>query len=433
MTAVKTRILRARAWLASTASFFLLPSIACLLLVASPASSPAAVFPLASPPPQSEAQAAARRGISAYLGAKYAEALPDLEKARDEGAATGQLLYMLGFCYDAVRHDSEASSKAYTAAQEMLEKEVAGKDPSLESYFYLSNLYLNRQNLEQSKKTAEAGAAAIESKRIKVGKDGTSLFRAGKLYADAGKTEPAVAYHRRAVAAFKKETSPPPEYFKRALETVARADLGKGKPAEVADTWEKLLSLNPRVPDGDWNLGMAALRAGRYSVAREAFERAKKMGGDKGEDAFYCAQLSLGAQELVKSGFRIPTKDADGKSIAALDTETINKRIKEYSKKAVDLISREPKADVDYLIVVNKKGRKAPRISEKLRKEIGDLHRYFVALVSEIVGRGLPLQARAFEDGYASLVIHDWPQLWSNAHVDLREKLAGREGGEAAN
>lgn len=377
--------------------------------------------------PSRDARLALQRGTAAYLEARYAAALPDLEEARDAGATSGSLLYMLGFCYDSVSHDPEASTRAYDAALEMLEKEIQSKSPPLDSFFYLTNLHQVRKRLDQAKTVAEAAVGAIEGKRTKVAKDGVSQFRAGKLYADSGKAAQAVEYHRRALAAFSKSPSPPPEYHRRSTETVARADLGKGDPQAVSNLWEELLAVNPQTPDGDWSLGLAALRAGRYAVARDAFQRARRTPGDRAEDAFYSSGLAGGALELVNSGQTIPSRDMDGKSIGSLDTEEIDRRIKEHAKKASEIISRKLNPG-EYTIVLSKRGKKIIAPLEGEARGLADVQRYFVALVSELVLRGLPLQTTAFQGGYAPLVLQDWNKLWRNAHRDIQEEIWNADG-----
>lgn len=369
-----------------------------------------------------EGGSAAQRGTEAYLAGHYDQALPELEKARDAGGASGALLYMLGFCYESVKHDTAASTAAFDAAFEALKKETEQPKPGIESYFYLSNLYLNRRDPEGSKKAATAGTAAIESKRIKVAKDGVSQFRAGKLYADAGIPDTAVIYHRRAVAAFLKDANPPGEYYRRALETVAVQDRGKGRAEDVADTWEKLVQMNPAMPDGDWNLGIALLRARRYEKAKAAFERAKPAGGDRGQDAYYAAGLAAGGLEVVQGKFKIPAKD-NGKTIASLDDEAIDTRIKAVVAEAGPLLNDEVK-EGEYQVVVNEKGRKRVAPSAKVASKLGELHGRFVALVTEIMVRNkASLQTKAFEGSYSQLVIQPWKALWANAHRELQNKV----------
>jgi tetratricopeptide (TPR) repeat protein len=370
-----------------------------------------------------EGESAARRGIESYLAGHYDQALPDLEKARDGGASSGSLLYMLGFCYESVRHDTAASTAAFDASFEALKKETEQPKPALESYFYLSNLYLNRRDADGSKKAAGAGTAAIESKKIKVPKDGVSQFRAGKLYADAGNSEKALEYHRRAVTAFKKDDAPPPEYYRRSLETVAAGDHGKGDAEDMADTWEKLVAMNPSMTDGDWNLGVASMRAARFEQAKAAFERARKAGGDRSQDAYYAAGLAAGGLEVTQAGLKIPKKDKDGKVIATLDDEAIDARIKTVITEAGPLLNREVKVG-EYQLVVNERGKKRVAPAGKLASQLGDLHARFVALVTEMLVRNKSsLQTKSFEGSYSPLVIQTWKSLWANAHRDLQNQL----------
>ncbi len=380
--------------------------------------------PLTAEPPAAEARTAAERGIAAYLSGRYADALPDLEKARDGGVATGAIFYMLGYCYDTVEQDSAASSKAFASAQEALQKETAAEKPPIESWFYLSNLALNRHDTDASRKAAEAGVAAIEKGRVKVPKDGTSLFRAGKLYADAGRADQAVEYHRRAVEAFAKMDSPPPEYLRRALETLARAGDTRVDPELAAKCWERLLEQNPNLPNGDWNLGLASLRAGRWSAAHLAFERVRNGGGDRAQDAYYASSVASAAQELAAAGIKIPEKDADKKVIASLDSQALDDRLKEYTKKAGELLAREVK-DGEYVVTLTDKGKKRIAPGSRLAREINDVHRYFLALVANLTLRGESLQAKAFEGGYAPLIIQDWAKSWRMNHRELQMKVAG--------
>src|SRR4030095_15717908 len=155
---------------------------------------------------------------------------------------------------------------------------------------------------------------------------------------DAGQRDKAVDYHRRAVAAFQKSDTPPPEYYRRALETVALENRGKGDAEAAADTWEKLVAMNPQTPDADWDLGLAQLRAGRYEKAKASFERARKAGGDRGQDAYYASGLAAGGQEGVSAGIKIPTKDG-GKAIASLTDEEIDTRVKTIVAEAGPLLN----------------------------------------------------------------------------------------------
>jgi tetratricopeptide (TPR) repeat protein len=372
-----------------------------------------------------EAADAAERGVAAYLLGHYQDALPDLETARDGGVDRGSLLYMLAFCYDNVRHDPEAARQGYDAAQKKLEAETAAPKPELESFFYLSNHLLNRHDNENSKRIALDALARIADHKLKVGKDGVSQFRAGKLHTDAGKDAEALEYYRRAIAAFKKDKSPPPAYLERSLEPVLRADTAKGDPKTLSEEWEKLLALNPNVADGQWNLAQTSLQAGRYAVARDAFKKAQAQGGDRSQEAYYAERLSDGAQTLVTSGFTIPTKDTDGKEIRSLSNDDLQERIKERGKTAAELLAREVKREeFDVFPPANAKARARVLPGAKLMTEFGEARKPVVALTIELVRRGLPLQESAFTGGYAPLIIQNWVDLWRSNHRALLDEYA---------
>jgi len=394
-------------------------SLAGVPLAAQP--SPEAAHAIA--PANQDAAAAARRGISAYLASHYSDALPDLEAARAGGAADGSVLYMLAYCYQAARLDASLAARAWDEALETLTKEVAASGPSLDSWFYLSNLHLSRQDEANSRKTAEAGVAAIDARRTRVGKDGVSLFRAGKVHADAGRTKEAVAFHKRALSAFAKPAgNPPPEYLRRAAETLVRYEPESLDHEKVFRTWERLLASDPGIINGDWHLGIAALRAGRYEQARDAFERIRKAGGTAAQDAFYTSSLASACAGLVARGIRIPQYDAKKRKIVALPQEEIDTDIAEVAKKASGILSR-PVTPADYLISVGPKGKKRIGPGPALQKEMDDTRAALAARAIVLASRGESLQAKAFEGGYAALLIQDWTRMWQNAHRELIETL----------
>ena len=173
----------------------------------------------------------------------------------------------------------------------------------------------------------------------------------------------------------------PKAYLERALEPVARADLGKGEPAAVSDMWEQLLKLNPHVADGDWNLALAALRASRYEVARDAFKRSKEPVTERSQEAFYAEKLSEGAAKITSGGgFPLPANDADGKVIAELSSEELDTRIKDYAKKAGELLGHEMQPD-EYRIEPPQGPKSNSRLlpSKNLEAQINDVRRPFIA------------------------------------------------------
>ena len=375
-----------------------------------------------------DASAAADRAEAAYLAGRYPDALPDLEKAREGGAAAGMHLYMLGFCYDNVRHDAEASRKAYADAKDKLEAEVKGKKPALESYFYLSNLYINLNDRDASQKIAKEATSAIAARNLKVAKDGTSQFRAGKLHTDAGLPAQALEYYRRAVKDFSSDKNPPPAYYERSLEPLAREELGRGDAAAVSSMWEKLLSLNTKVTDGDWNLGLAALRAGRYAVSRDAFKRARIVSGagtPRSQEAYYAESLANNANSVVVAGFSIPVKDDDGQVFAAMALDTLTERLSGFAKKASVVLSRDMQEDeFQVLPPVNAKARPRLMPTQKLSTEITEAERRFCACAIAKFLKTQTLQEDAFTGGYAPLVIQEWLSLWrSNHHAIIDEAV----------
>src|SRR5206468_6488580 len=127
-------------------------------------------------------------------------------------------------------------------------------------------------------------------------------------------------------------------------------------------------------------------------------------------------------QELAAAGAKIPSKDKDGKRISSLDDAALDQRIKDTAKAASEMINREAK-EGEYRIVVGKMGHKRIDPGPRLAGEMAEIHGRFVALVIEQVARGDSLQSKAFDGGYAPMVIQNWKQLWTNAHQSLQDKI----------
>jgi hypothetical protein len=295
---------------------------------------------------------------------------------------------MLGFCYESVRARCDRLGRGLRRLARGPQEGSRQPKPALESYFYLSNLYITAaiRGIEERPRRRER--RPLSRRRSRSARNGISQFRAGKLYADSGNTEKASITTARRPPAFKKEANPPLEYYRRSLETVAAG--GKGDPQEMADTWEKLLAMNPKMTDGDWNLGVASMRAGRFEKAKEAFERARQAGGDRGQDAYYASGLASGGIEVKQAGLKIPVKDKDGKVISSLSDEDLDTRIKAVVQEAGPLLNREASGGRVPARRERRRVASASRPRASSPRSWTGLHARFVAMVTEVLVRNKP-------------------------------------------
>jgi tetratricopeptide (TPR) repeat protein len=315
----------------------------------------------------------AARAIALYDLERYDDAKALLEKLDGEGKATGPLLYRLAYC-QRVAGDRSGEQETLARAVEVLQQEVLWS-PTLEPSFYLANTYRNTGRSAEMKAVAAAATARVESGETEIGDDPLECFRAGKLYADQSKYDPAVEWYTRALDGFEASLSSHPAYVKWIHRYLGDVAFSRGKFDQAAKHYGDLVADGD---PGDWDrLAVAHARQGSWSEAVEAWKSAERANPADANRARYAWRLATAAGKIGA----LPDKAPSGAAWSTLDKAGLEAVMSEQSTRAKEIRAKaatEPNAEA--------------RIA--LESEIAAVRPVFVAACLEYTLRHMPIREK---------------------------------------
>ncbi len=329
--------------------------------------------------------------IRLYDQGRYAEALAGFRALDAAGKADGSVLYRLAFCAGAAGDDAERA-RVQQRALEALEKETAAGG-SIESWFYLSNVYRNVGRTADSTRVAGEAVSRLESGKWKAPSGGVDLFRVAKLYADSGRDDKAAEWDRKAVEALKPEAAQFPSYLRWAWRYLGDLALRRMEWDAAAKDFSELVAMPDAAAPEYLRLAIAQVRSGRWQEAAEAWRRAEQLDPSGGDDARYSRQLALQAAAIGT----LPSLAPDGRTWDRLSQEELESLMIEQAK-----VAREANPAPADGAQTPARPAPAPDLPARLR----EAHRLFVAAGLEYAARGLPIRETAFSKGFAPLVFH---------------------------
>jgi hypothetical protein len=235
------------------------------------AQTPVIAGPGAAPP---DLSAKIKEGEDLYRQGAYAEALKRFEAVMAAGQETPAVLYQAGACYGQTAGNKDKELDLKKRAIPLLEKEIAGGSAALDSYYYLSAIYINDLN-DPVKGTdvARKGVAALAKPGSPAPTTQEGCFRAGRLYSFLGKDKEAAAYYDRSIqAAGSGAASVDRASLKIALSDVATYRFKEKNYAASAAAYESLLKLDPLRDRERHQLGLAYLLGGKPDAATTAWK-----------------------------------------------------------------------------------------------------------------------------------------------------------------
>lgn len=396
---------------------------------------PEPALPEPAPPSQT-----LRDAMAAYDAGQYGRAMPLFEALDTDDSADGATLYRLAYCYSTIP-DPQKSQSTYDRARSVLEAKVATPGATLEEHFYLVNALLTLERDQDARAAAEKAVAAVESCRLPVLPGALSHFRLGKLYGDAGRIDRQVSWYRRALAGFDTDPAAPRAYVNRARLTVLGFDVEQGNWAAVIPSLQRERAQNPRSTEAAGLLFAAQIRSGDLEAALATVESIRKGGGDLGDSAVYLEGIVTTVKRMASAGHSLPAREPDDRSPMSLTREELigtpekdglrGGRFQEAAQVGRQLISAEAE-DGSYRI--EERGPKKIPVKlpgEALLRRIDDAQGRFISLCLEAFRRGMPLQELTFRTGAQQLLVHDWRQLWVQAHrPDMKRPPVPRQGAQ---
>lgn len=330
---------------------------------------------------------AQQRAIEAYDAGRYDEARTMIEALDAEGQADGPLLYRLYYC---LRVAGDPGARAMQErARAVLEGEVE-RAPTLESGFYLANVYQNQARLTNRKELAAKITALVRDGKIPAPTSGIDQFRVGKLYADQEDDDRAAEWYARSLESLSAGEAESGSAYARwaadylAKRAMAREDFGE------AEKYRTLLIDTGEASVEDYDqLAMLRVRAGRFSEAADAWKRAERLAPATGDRARYCAKLAAMAASLKA----LPDRSPDDKPWPEVAKEDLERLLQEQAG-----VVRESMAEA--------KAEEPPTRERRaeLQARMDEIKPLFVAAALEYALRGHSIREAAFFGGYAPLI-----------------------------
>jgi len=392
--------------------------------------------PAPAPPPAAPSQML-QDGMTSYDAGRYAEALRSFEAIDADGHADGMILYRLAFCYGA-GGDEDKGHAAYERARDTLQARETSGAATLEERFYLVNVLLNLKLAPEAKATADRAIQGMESCAVPVPPGGSSSFRAGKLYGDAGNRERQAAWYRRALKEFETEPAAPAAYVQRAGAAVASWDIGRTGWAQSLPQLQQARQASPGDPEVVVSLLVAQLHAGDIAGAEASLVDLRPIAGRHLDELAYLKGITRTVKRMAASGTPLPEKEPDGTFYPDFPTDQLAGAEEDHDgtrQVRPGLLQTLAVEGNNLLTAPFQEGdgvRQAPGpkgvallvpAPETLRR-IDALQGRFVSTCLEIVRRGLPLQEIAFTSSVAPLIVHDWRGQWIQIHRPKAEGAA---------
>jgi len=206
-----------------------------------------------------------REGQDLYRKGRLGEALIKFEEAASAGAAGGELFYQMGFAYKTVRQDSVKSKEYMTKAVPLLEA-MEPKTPA--PLYYLSAIHtIELGDSDKGKATAQRAIDLAEKGAFRKSSDGESLFQLARLHSLAGRTEEAIPFYERAVAALDKEKEPNRQYLANAVDVLAKHHHTKSDLPGASRWYQRVVQINPDDEQTRVSAGLIMIKAGDYEQA----------------------------------------------------------------------------------------------------------------------------------------------------------------------
>lgn len=299
---------------------------------------PAVASPETPAPAKPDAAALVREGEDLYMKGAFSEALKRFEAAIAAGRETGPLLYEAGACYGLAMGNKEKEVELKRRAVPLLEKEIAGGAAPIDTYYYLSAIYINDlADPVKGSDAAKKGVSLLDKPKTPPLTTQGALFRAGRLYSFLGKDKEAASYYDRSIAAAEGAQVVDRNSLKLALESLSTYRLHEKSYEEAAKAYEGLLKLDPLRDRDRHQLGLAYLMAGKPELAATAWRAAK-------EDELRTELTYLSAVVRKYAALGSPSSSALAPKAASLDDVALVQKILKAAEPLRAVRDKEAKA-----------------------------------------------------------------------------------------
>lgn len=251
-------------------------------------------------------------GRARYDAADYGNALIKFEEAIAKGAVDGELFYQAAYCYRAVREDMDNARLYFEKAVPLLEEKIKGAGKSdLESYYYLSAIYLNEvRNPDRLQAVAREATDGLDAGRIPKPKTAEAFFQAGRLYGFAQKRDLAVKNYEQAIALLEKAPGGAKgTIYMHCLQASGDVAMEQKDWARAAGHYGRILAADPSREEMRIPLALALFRGGKEEEAAKVWEQSRdpRMSDQKA----YLSRIARRYVELGRPQPKAPASDDD--------------------------------------------------------------------------------------------------------------------------
>ena len=334
---------------------------------------------------------ARQRAFELYEAGKFNEARVVLEQldARDE--ADGIAMYRLFYCRQLIQDPN--TQQTLEKARGLLEQAVQTSG-DLETYFYLTNAYVNLSRGDDARRVAVEATRKVEEGELSTPSTPLDMFRLGKLYADQEREIEAVQWYGRSADGFEAADSvarrPYVQWASRYL--AERAFEGK-RYEEAAKQFGRVLG-NGSGSFEDWDrFALSQAWIGRYEGAALAWRRGLSLGPGGSDRAHYGA----GVAERAARTANVPDAAPDGRAWEELDQAELEGILLEQAAVVREALS--------WMLNAGHRIHFVERMA--LQQQIDEARPVFVAAALEFVLRDYSLREKSFSGGYAGLILRE--------------------------
>ncbi|MBI3447594.1 MAG: hypothetical protein HY049_01545 [Acidobacteria bacterium] len=317
---------------------FALTPLSILLVLATGAATAAPEPPAAG---KADASALTLEAETLYASGAYSEALKKFDALLAAGQETGAILYEAGSCYAQSMGSKEKELELKKRAVPVLEKEIASGSAPVDSYYYLSAIYINDlTDPVKGTDAAKKGVALLEKPKAPAPAGQGALFRAGRLYTFLGKDAQAADYYGRSVQAADGAAVVDRVALRIALESLASSRFHEKNYDGAAEAYAGLLKLDPTRDRDRHQLGLSYLLAGKYADAESTWRQAKE--DEMRTELTYLASI---VRKFVDAGS--PTASALVPKGSTLDDDALVQKILKAAEPLRAARERDSKAQDD--------------------------------------------------------------------------------------
>lgn len=365
-----------------------------------------------------------KKANTLYFDKKFDEALDYFLKAYEKGCQDGVTQYKIFYC--SMKIADEEKEKSFLASAISTLEQESKDNPELETFFYLANAYFSSKMRNEGMEASKTAIKLYEEGKFGKQTKSLSYFQLGKIHLDGGQRDKAREFYRTAYELSMKKRDLPEAYVKMILSEIAFGEYKEKNYVKALEGFNHLLEIDREIYNQDSkyrhiynHIAVSSINTGDYEKAEKAWKKVIELGLPYSEEAQYKHRIARAAVEesSLWSAIEIIPEDRQAKKLMKdekkfrqfkhdfmvsnfkeMNSDTLEKKIIELSKKAKELKNQDPKlsGEEETQEAVQK---------ELLNKKLQEMKKTFVFALVEYIGRDILIREKALKNGFAVQVM----------------------------